>query len=131
MRTICFNYYMSQPYAHIRNFHENKNFLQQNLTPVSKQFTVQTSHNWLDPHHISVYLMTYCPTDLITAVISWDPFLRKSRGPKINFGIPTVFEIYKFQKPLWEYLGIPDYAHLKLFDQFVAIYEITCTKSTL
>ena len=46
------------------------------------------------------------PTDILTVVISQDPFSPKDSGPK-NFGTPTVFEIYKFQKPLWTCLTMP------------------------
>ena len=46
------------------------------------------------------------------------------RCPKINFGTPTVFEIYKLQKPLWASLGMPDHENLKLHDQFVALLDI-------
>ena len=42
----------------------------------------------------------------------------------INFGTPTVFQIYKFQNPLWVCLGMPDHAHLKLQNQFVALIDM-------
>ena len=44
--------------------------------------------------------------------------------PKINIGTSTVFEIYKFQKPLWACLGMPDHPHLKLHYQFVALTDM-------
>ena len=38
----------------------------------------------------------------------------------------TVFEIYKymFHKLLWACLGMPEHAHLKLWDQFVALIDM-------
>ena len=48
----------------------------------------------------------------------------KGRSPKINLGTPTVFEIYKFQKPLWTCLGMSAHAHLKLDGQFVALIDM-------
>ena len=50
--------------------------------------------------------------------------LPKGRCPKINFATTTVFETYKFQKPLWPCLGMPDNAHLKLHDQSVALINM-------
>ena len=41
-----------------------------------------------------------------------------------HFHFPTVFDIYKFQKPLWACLGMPDHVHLKLHDQFVALTDM-------
>ena len=34
------------------------------------------------------------------------------------------FQIYKFQNPLWVCLGMPDHAHLKLQNQFVALIDM-------
>ena len=31
---------------------------------------------------------------------------------------------YKLQKPIWACLGMPDHAHLKLHDQFVALTDM-------
>ena len=44
--------------------------------------------------------------------LKW-PLSPKDSCPKINFGTSTVFEIYKFQKPLLACLGIHDHTHLK------------------
>ena len=55
--------------------------------------------------------------------VKWS-LLHKGRCPKINLGTPTVFEIYKIQKSLWTCLGMPDYPHLKLHDQFVALIDM-------
>ena len=48
----------------------------------------------------------------------------KGRCPEINSETPKVFEIHKFQKPLWACLGMSDHAHLKLHDQFVALINM-------
>ena len=60
-----------------------------------------------NPHQL-----TYWHTNLLTTVIPQNPFS------------PTVFEVYKFQKPLWAYLGMPDHTHLKLHDQFAALIDM-------
>ena len=57
-------------------------------------------------------------------MFSRDHVLPKGRSPKINFGTPTVFEMYKFQKPLWVCQGMSDHAHLKLRNQFVALIDL-------
>ena len=45
---------------------------------------------------------------------------QKGRGSKINFGTPTVFEIYVSKDSLGM-SGMPEHAHIKLHDQFVAL----------
>ena len=54
----------------------------------------------MDIHHLSItWLALGVEINKKMFVISKDPFLPEGRGPKINFGTPTIFEILqKFQK---------------------------------
>ena len=55
--------------------------------------------------------------------IKWSLTL-KGRCAKVNFRTAAVFEICKFQKPVWACLGIPDHFNQFVADQFVALIDM-------
>ena len=75
----------------------------------------------LEEKSLPTDILTYWPTESSHFI----GFLFSQRqGSKINFGTPTVFEIYMLQNSLWVCLGMPRHPHLKLHDQFSTLIYI-------